>query len=174
MPNLATAEIYCDVFDRLEQDEVRYVVISGVAVFLHGHVRPIGDLDIAIDPAPDEADRALRALVRLGFVPSLPLPLSLVSVLRMYDRAQREVDVFTRYHTPFNELWAGSERVRVGESIARVASVEHLLEAKRIKGRAHDLLDIEGLLALKAKGRNRTTGATVDGVEREDAGQGAV
>ena len=169
MVSLATPEIYCDVFDRLEQDEVRYVVVSGVAVCLHGHVRPIGDLDIVIDPAPDEADRALRALTRLGFVPSLPLPLSMVSVLRMFDHAEREIDVFTRYHIPFDELWAGSERVRVGDHIARVASLEHLLRAKRIKGRAHDLLDIEGLLALKAGGQNGM-GAPVDGDEREDAG----
>jgi hypothetical protein len=160
--NLSTPEIFCDVFDRLERDNIRYMIISGVAVVLRGHVRPIGDLDIIIDPAPDEADNALRALSRSGFVPSIPLPLSMLSVLRMFDRLQREVDVFVRYHIPFNDLWAGSERVRVGGSVARVVSLEHLLRAKRITGRPHDLLDIAGLLALGVGGA------------REEASDGAV
>ena len=152
--NLTTPEIYCDVFDWLEHNDVRYAVISGVAVVLHGHVRPIADLDIVVDPAPEEANRALRALTGKGFVPSIPLPLSMLSVLRMFDQSQREVDVFVRYHIPFNELWDSSVRVRVRDSIARVVSLEHLLRAKRITGRPHDLLDLEGLLALKADDHN--------------------
>jgi hypothetical protein len=149
---LSTPEIYCDVFDRLEREGVRYVVIGGVAVVLRGHVRPVADLDIVIDPAPDEAGHALRALARVGFVPSVPLPPSLLSVLRLFDASQREVNVFVRDHIPFGDLWAGSERVRVGASVARVESLEHLLRAKRITGRPHDLLDIAGLLALGADG----------------------
>jgi len=144
--NPATPEAYGDVFDRLERDEVRYVVIGGVAVVLHGHVRPIVDLDIVVDPAPREADRALSTLARCGFVPSIPLPLAMVSVLRMFDRLQREVDVNVRYHIPFDELWAGAQRVRTGDSAVRVASLDDLLRAKRITARPHDLQDVEGLL----------------------------
>jgi hypothetical protein len=150
-----TTETYGDVFERLERDRVRYAVVSGGAVVLHGHVRPIADLDLVIDPAPDEASRAMRALSALGFVPSIPLPLSMVSVLRMFDQSQREIDVFVRYHIPFGELWASSERVRVGDGVARVVSLEHLLRAKRITGREHDLLDIKGLLSLEAGGGAR-------------------
>lgn len=147
---------------------MRYVVTSGVAVCLRGHVRPVADLDIVVDPAPDEAGRALNALAQNGFVPSIPLPLSMLSVLRMFDHSGREVDVFVRYHIPFDDLWAGSGRVRVGDSVARVVSLDHLLRAKRINGRPHDLLDVEALLALEAGGRNRSVGELVDGGEREE------
>jgi len=146
---LTTPEMYCDVLDRLERDGIRYVVTSGVAVVLHGHVRPIADLDLVIDSA--ESDRALSALVSLGFVPSIPLPLSMLSVLRMFDCSEREVDVFVRYPIQFDELWSGSQLVRVGESVARVVSQEHLLRAKQFNGRPHDLLDIAGLQALAHK-----------------------
>jgi hypothetical protein len=127
---------------------VPYVVIGGVAVFLHGHVCHIADLDIVIDPAPDGADRALRALARSGFVPSIPLPLSLLSMLRLFDPSHREVDILVRYQIPFDDLWAGSRRVRAGDSVARVTSVDHLLRVKRITARPHDLFDIEVLHAL--------------------------
>jgi hypothetical protein len=166
--NSATPGIYCDVFDRLERENVRYAVISGVAVVLHSHVRPIFDLDIVIDSAPDEASRAMRALASNGFVPSLPIPLSMVSVMRMFDRSQREVDVFVRYHIPFDELWTNSQHLRVGDgsSVARVISLEHLLRTKRINGRPHDLMDIEGLLALERRGVDRTDEANADSAEQ--------
>lgn len=146
--DFTSPEIYRDVFDRLEHDRVRYVVTAGVAVVLHGHLRSIADLDIVIDPAPDQAERALRSLMCCGFAPSIPLPLSMLTVLRMFDATQREVDVFVRYPISFEEMWRDSELMRVGQSVARIASLEHVLRAKRFNGRAHDLLDITAFSAL--------------------------
>jgi hypothetical protein len=152
---MATPKIYCDVFDRLERDGVRYVVTSGVAVVLHGHVRPIADLDIVIDPTPYEAGLAMNALVGGGFAPSLPLPLSMLSVMRMFDASQREVDVFIRYSIAFNDLWNDSRRVPVSASMARVISLEHLFRVKQFNGRPHDLLDIAALRACATGGGRR-------------------
>jgi hypothetical protein len=143
-----TPAAYCDVFDALERNRVRYVVVSGVAVVLHGQVRPVFDLDIVIPATPDEQNRAMQTLMHAGFVSSIPIPLNFLTVLRMFDQSAREIDVFVKYHIPFNDLWASSEQIRVGDHVARVASLEHLLRAKRITGRPHDLEDVEALLAL--------------------------
>ena len=89
---------------RFEQDGVRYVVIERHRRRPYGHVRSVADLDVVIGPAPGEAERALRALAGCGFTPSIPLPLSMLTVLRLFDHAQREVDVFARYHIPFDQL----------------------------------------------------------------------
>jgi hypothetical protein len=142
---------YGDVFDALERNCVRYVVVSGVAVVLHGHVRPVFDLDIVIAASAEEQNRALQTLMHAGFVPTIPVPLSFLTVLRMFDQSAREIDVFARYHISFNELWADSEQISVGDHTARVASLEHLLRAKRITARPHDLMDVEALLALREK-----------------------
>ena len=156
MMDETSPQTYADVFTRLERESIRYVVTSGVAVVLHGHVRPVADLDVVIDPSPREAERALSALAGCGFVPSIPLPLAMLTVLRMFDHARREVDVFVRYHVPFDQLWANSERVGVGNCVARIVSLEHLLLAKRINGRPHDLSDIAALLALGTGGQGPT------------------
>lgn len=137
-----------DVFDLLERYNAPYVVISGMAVVLHGHVRPIFDLDIVIASTSDEQNRALHALTLSGFVGTLNLPLDLLTVLRVFDQNEREIDVFVKYHITFNDLWRDSVEIRVGETRARVASLEHLLQAKRTTGRPHDLMDVEGLLAI--------------------------
>ena len=105
MPGLLTPETYSDVFNRPEREHVRYVVIGGAGVVLRGYVRPIADLDLAIDPTPDEMRRPMEVLQALGFVRTIPLPLSILTMLRMFDAFQREVNVFTHPHVPFATLW---------------------------------------------------------------------
>ena len=158
--------IYGDVFERLEAEGVRYVAVGGVAVVLHGHERPVNDLDIVVDPAPAEARRAQAALMSLGFVPTLPLPLEMLTVLTMLDGAGRTVDVFARYHVPFGELWSASERVRAGEGLVRVCSIEHLIRVKRLVTRPDDPKDIEALLAIE---RARASNEDVRGDEADGA-----
>jgi len=136
-------EIFCDVLKLFEREKVRYVVVGGLAVVLHGYLRAVADF-VVIDPAPEEARRAMDALNAAGFVATIPLPLRLLTVVRMFDRACREVDVFVRFHIPFEELRSCSWLARVGDAQARVASLEHLLREKRRNGRSHDLKDIEG------------------------------
>ena len=146
---MATEATYVDVIEQLERDQVRYVIVGGVAVVLRGHVRPIADLDLVIDPDPVEADRAVRALTAVGFVPTIPLPITMLTVLRMLDQNHRELDIFIRYHIPFDELWRDSVRLPFGGSVANVASFDHVLREKRYNGRPDDLRDMEALLALK-------------------------
>jgi hypothetical protein len=145
--NLLSPASYSDVLDRLEADGIRYVVVSGMAVYLHGYERLVADLDIVI--ALSETDRALRTLMLAGFVPSVPLPPSMLTVMRMFDGERREIDLFVRYMIPFEELWQASAHVRVENSQARIMSLEHLLKERRARSRAGDLQDVEGLLALK-------------------------
>jgi hypothetical protein len=49
----------------------------------------------------------MHTLMQAGFVPSIPLPLSARTVLRMFDAGAREVDVFVRYPVPFDEAVGG-------------------------------------------------------------------
>jgi hypothetical protein len=117
-------------------------------VVLHGHVRPVFDLDIVVASTPDEQNLALRALMLAGFMPSIPVPMNLLVVQRMFDQTEREIDAFVKYYISFAELWADSVQMRVGDGTARIASLEHLLVAKRAMGRPHDLVDVAGLLAI--------------------------
>src|SRR5947209_2082220 len=62
-----------EIFSALAVARVRYLVVGGVAVVLHGHPRLTADLDLVI--ALDEANTrsALRALGALGFRPRAPV-----------------------------------------------------------------------------------------------------
>jgi len=50
------------VCDLLNAAGVKYVVVGGFAVALHGVVRATKDIDILIEPTLDNAQRALKAL----------------------------------------------------------------------------------------------------------------
>jgi hypothetical protein len=57
----------------LNADGVRYVVVGGVAVVLHGHPRMTADIDLVVDLHPSEAKRAIRSLTGMGLRPRVPV-----------------------------------------------------------------------------------------------------
>jgi hypothetical protein len=102
---------------------VRYVVVGGLAVVLHGHARLTADVDIVVDLSPDEAAKAIRALESLGLRPRSPVRAAEFAdaairrswieqegmrVFSMWDPSNplREVDLFADHPLPFEELYA--------------------------------------------------------------------
>jgi predicted nucleotidyltransferase len=141
-------ETFCDVLAALNRENVRYVVVGGLAVVMHGHKRDITDLDIVVEPSPNEAQRCLNALACAGFIPTIPLPVHLLTVIRLLDPSMREVDLFVRFQIPFAELWSNSKAVKLGIQTVRIAALEHLLRLKLRTPRPHDDQDVEALTRL--------------------------
>src|SRR5437763_15371756 len=55
-----------ELFGFLNAEAVRYLVVGGYAVSLHAEPRATKDLDILVDPAPDNAVALFRALAAFG------------------------------------------------------------------------------------------------------------
>jgi len=157
---------YADVFAALNASGVRYVVVGGIAVVLHGHARMTVDLDLVVDLSADAATSAVDTVLGLGFVPRIPvdphqfadaktrnewIANKNMQVLSFYDPTSplREVDLFARHPVPFEELYAASAEMNTGGIQVRVASVEHLIQMKRAVGRAQDLADVDALESLQ-------------------------
>src|ERR1700741_1392460 len=125
-----TPGTFRDVFQLLNQYNVRYVVVGGLAVLLHGYKRRVLDLDIVIPSDSSEQQRAQQVLMMAGFMPTIPLPINLLTVLRMLDHSRREIDVFIRFHVSFEELWTDRAEFDVEGIPIPVTSVNHLVQAK--------------------------------------------
>ncbi|HKO62066.1 MAG TPA: hypothetical protein VJV03_12960 [Pyrinomonadaceae bacterium] len=139
-------ETYADVFMHLQNGNLDYVVIGGLAAALHGFLeRPVSDLDLAVRPVPQSAQALMSVLASAGFVATLPLPIMLVPVMRLFDSRAREIDVLVRSHVPFEELWQDAKMIHVSGAAVRVASLAHLIRSKRINGHAEDLERAEQL-----------------------------
>ena len=139
---------YCDIFEQLNIRNVRYVVIGSFAAALQGYVRTIRDLDIAISSQPDEAMQSMQALAAAGLVPSLPLPVTMLTVSRLFDASGREVNAVVRPYVPFAELFERSSPIAIGKTFVRVAAVEDLIRAKQTTASPGDLEDVKHLAQL--------------------------
>ncbi len=153
------------VLAALEANEVRYLVVGGVAVVLHGHLRTTADLDLIVGLAPDNARRAISALVTLGFHPRAPVAAESfadadvrrswieekgLTVFSMWsDRfPELEVDLFVQEPFDFEAVYARAVRVPLDTTTATVIALDDLVELKRASGRPIDLADVEALRAL--------------------------
>ena len=168
---MAAAESDFDlVLAALEERKVRYLVVGGVAVVLHGYARFTADLDLVVALDPSNVIAAMEALTSLGYRPRAP-----VAALDFADPDKRrewirdkgltvlglwspkhpatEVDVFVEEPFAVDEALARATRARLGENTIVVASIADLIELKRKAGRPKDLDDIEKLQEILAQGR---------------------
>ena len=134
--------VYEQVLVALAEANVRFVVTGGVAVALHGFRRPVADLDIVVDPAPQNLDAVMTCLARLGFWPTLPLPLSGVVVMRTINMAGHEVDVNRVYEVAFHELFGRAAHVLISGYDVSVVSRADLIAVKQRRNRDYDRDDV--------------------------------
>src|SRR5438132_227013 len=57
----------------LNDAEVRYLIVGGLAVAAHGYVRLTVDVDIVLDLQRDNVLRAMKALEKIGYRPLVPV-----------------------------------------------------------------------------------------------------
>lgn len=136
----------------------RFVLIGGLAVAVHGHVRATKDIDIVPDPSRENLERLAAVLRRLDArqigvdADLLPHPPTEVDGLVQGGSFQlstthgqldllQESDVIPR----FSALAADSVEVEWRGRVVTVCSRDQLVTMKRRAGRAIDLADLEAL-----------------------------
>src|SRR6476661_8119977 len=53
--------------ESLNRHEVKYLLVGGYAVGLHGYPRATNDMDVVVSDDPENAQRLVKALVNFGF-----------------------------------------------------------------------------------------------------------
>ena len=153
-------------------DGCEYVVVGGLAVVLHGHLRATRDIDLVIALEPDNCRRALAALASVGLRPRLPVALEDFAdadkrrdwyehrnmvVFPLWDpgNPQRAVDLFVRLPHETPRLFDNAIAKPFDGVCIRVASIPDLIAMKQAVGRPRDLDDIRALgkIAMQAPAR---------------------
>ena len=138
-----------DVFASLSRHDVRYVVIGGIAVVLHGVPRATFDLDILIDATPANAANLLQALRDAGLgTATLTTPEELLAheITVFKDRVRIDVQTSTP-GLSFPDAWSHREEMAYRGQPFHVVSKADLIAAKRAAGRPVDLDDVRLLTA---------------------------
>ena len=132
------------VFASFQKNDVRYLVIGGIAAVLYGVPRATFDLDVLIEATPENADRLLSAMAEAG--------LGTASLTSAEDILSKEITIFTdrirldvQTSTPgitFENAWAHRVTMNYKGQVLEVVSLDDLIASKRASGRAVDLEDV--------------------------------
>ncbi len=132
----------------LNRHEVDYLLIGGYALGVHGYPRYTGDLDIWIDPAPDNARKLMRVMDEFGFATLGVTEADFCAsgnVIQLGYPPFR-IDLITQPDgVTFAECWPNRLTVDYEGLPLSVIGLEDFKRNKQASGRPKDLLDLSCL-----------------------------
>lgn len=165
---------YLDLFRALEREQVRYLVVGGVAVNLLGAERMTMDIDLMLSLDAANLEKFLRVARDLQLKPAvLPVTLEQFCDAATVDGWVRDkhmlafqlrgpaadapsVDILVRPVVPFEEAYGRHKRMLVGDLTVSVAASQDIITLKSRTGRQIDQSDIRALHRLdELKSRKR-------------------
>ncbi|MEJ7599858.1 MAG: hypothetical protein WKG01_18275 [Kofleriaceae bacterium] len=153
-----------DALVLLRDGGVRFVVVGGVAVILHGVPRTTADLDLVIDMEPANLRRLVSAMNRLGYRPRASVESEALCdpsnahvdpekgmrafTFQLPGQPLADIDILIDSPLDFNALVGRAERVDAGGLVMHIAGLEDLITMKEAAGRDQDLADADALRRL--------------------------
>ena len=143
-------EDFRDFISALNDNEVKYVLVGGYSVILHGYSRTTGDMDIWVHRTAENYSKLLKAFHQFN--------------MPVFDMTENNFlhhpdwDVFT-FGTPpvaidlmvkikgldFQECYADSILFKDGDLKIKTIRKSDLIKAKKSAGRSKDLNDLENI-----------------------------
>ncbi|CAL1516289.1 nucleotidyltransferase [Chitinophaga sp. MM2321] len=143
-----------DFVKLLNKHEVKYMVVGGYALALHGKPRHTGDLDIWINISDDNANRLLKVVnefglsslglqkadfLEPGYITQIGYPPLRIDILNTIDGVV------------FEEAVSGMQKIQIDNDFAiYYIGLTDFLKNKQASGRKQDLSDIKEIKKLQA------------------------
>ncbi len=158
-----------ELIEALALAQVRYCIVGGVAVNLHGVPRMTYDVDILVTPEAEELRKTQDVLERLGLQRRIPVSLEEFAEQEHRERMRDERNLiavtFTDPANPLREVdvlvappgvdmaavVARSTRMSMGGVSVYVSSIDDLIAMKRATGRAQDADDVKNLERIRGR-----------------------
>ena len=135
-----------DLLRALSDAGASFLVVGAYAVSFHAEPRATGDLDIWIDPSPENAERVYRALLAFG-APLAQLDrrdLTSPDTVFQIGVAPRRIDIMTSItDVDFAEAWERRAQGTYQDVPFSLIGIDALIKNKLALGRPKDLLDVE-------------------------------
>lgn len=157
---------YEDILRELYENKIRYILVGGLAVSLHGAVRFTADVDIILSLDNENVKDFISMMNKLGYKPKVPVdPVDFTNpqkrkewidnknmkVFSFYnpEKPIEIVDVFVDNPIDFENMYNRKVVKKAKNIEIPIASIDDLIELKKISGRDQDKLDINKLQELK-------------------------
>lgn len=146
------------IFEALDRHGVEYVLIGGMAVQTHGHVRMTNDADLIPSPDPANLQRLASALEDLGARvlnpghEDEPITAAMLPRAAIWQFTTPHGGVDVMHEVPggraFEELRTEALVIELGSKQIPVAGLDDLIRMKVARGRTIDLEDVAALTQL--------------------------
>ena len=150
----------------LNDANVRYLIVGGLAVVAHGYVRATVDIDIVLNLQRDNVIRAMAALNAIGYQPLVPVDSAhfadektrdhwvknkhmIVFQMRHSDADSTRLDIFVEEPFDFAEEFSKAKWDNVAGIDCPILRLEQLLRMKRDSRRPQDLADVAELQLIR-------------------------
>ena len=145
-----------EIIDSFESQKLKYVLVGGYALALHGLVRATMDVDFVLTLKQSDFELAEKALGLIGLQSRLPIRAQDIIKMRReyienrnliawsfvdYKNPSRQVDILITKDLKDITI----EKVSVAGRKVSVASLKDLLKMKEEAGRPQDLIDIQNI-----------------------------
>ncbi|HEY5367821.1 MAG TPA: nucleotidyltransferase [Hanamia sp.] len=137
-----------EFIELLIKHNAEYLIVGGYAVGVHGHPRYTGDLDIWLNPSPENAALVLKCVNEFGFS-SYGLTQSDFTkpgnVIQLGYPPLR-IDLLTEIDgVTFEECYENRKQVIIEDLHVNFIGYKDLLKNKKQSGRPRDIDDIDNL-----------------------------
>lgn len=139
----------------LAEHDVEYVLIGGLAVQTHGHVRTTNDADLIPAPEPANLERLAAALRSLDARPLNPgheqadIDAKMLPKATIWQFMTRDGGIDVLHEVPggrpYEELSSRAMNVMLGDIAVPVVDLDDLIQMKLARGRPVDLADVAAL-----------------------------
>jgi hypothetical protein len=158
--------LFEEIIKKLNDNNVRYLVVGGVAANLHGYHRSTGDLDIVLALDDENLKHFVTVVENLRLQPRLP-----VSLKDFADKNKRDswineknmkafalynpqnwiehLDVVIDYPVDFESAYENRNTIKDGSLEAPVICIEDLIKMKEYANRERDKIDLAVLRKIK-------------------------
>lgn len=157
---------YFEVLESFYRNKIRYLVVGGLAVNLHGVPRTTLDIDIIPSLEKSNITLLCSTLKNLDYVPRLPVspegisdPVTLkawkeeknLKAFSFYHKEQNHkvIDLVLVHPLNFDEAESHCKIIHARGVDIPIVSIDDLIEMKAFSGRSRDLSDIEMLKEAK-------------------------
>ena len=138
-----------DFIKALNNQQVQYILVGGMAVILHGYVRTTGDMDIWVKRTEGNYHKIVKAFVEFR-MPVFDMTkerfLSDEYDVWVFGREPVKIELMTTVKgLDFDEAWDTSQEYIEENIPIRYLHINSLIAAKKASGRYKDLDDIQKL-----------------------------
>ena len=145
---MAINKDFADLLHLLNSVRAKYLIVGAYAVIFYTEPRYTKDIDIWIEPTPENAQKVYQALQRFG-APVKNLSVKVLTnpnMVYQIGMAPNRIDILMGLgRFPFDRAWKGKRASRYGKERVYFLSQKDLVRVKRETGRPQDQLDVQAL-----------------------------